>query len=152
MCYSVAELRHRFHEHGLASHQGLGGPHAARDQGGLRHSTREAANVPAESRRVQRETHLRGVLRQEGILLRQAARHGGRHRHLHVGDAVVVGALRAAAARRRQGALLRRAQEVPRLPQRAGGARGRGRARVPRHHGPPAARGDGNTQVRHFTI
>lgn len=66
---------------------------------------------------------------------------------VHVGDAVVVGALRAAAARRRQGALLRRAQEVPRLPQRAGGPRGGGRAGLPRQHGAAPARGDGDPQV-----
>lgn len=71
---------------------------------------------------------------------------------VHVGDAVVVGPLRAAAARRRQGPVLRGAQEVPRLPQRAGRARGRGRARVPRQHQPPPAGGDGDTQVRNHII
>lgn len=64
-----------------------------------------------------------------------------------MGDAVVVSPLRAAAARGGQGAVLRGAQEVPRLPQRPGGARGRGRARVPRQHQPPPAGGDGDPQV-----
>lgn len=66
---------------------------------------------------------------------------------VHVGDALLVRALRAAAARRRQGALLRRAQEVPRLPQRPRGAHRRGRARLPRQHEPPPAGGDGDQEV-----
>lgn len=70
---------------------------------------------------------------------------------VHVGDAVVVGALRAAAARGGQGAVLRGAEEVPRLPERAGGARGGGRARVPRQHQPPPAGGDGDPQVHIHT-
>lgn len=67
---------------------------------------------------------------------------------VHVGDAVVVRPVRAVAARRRQGTLLRRAQEVPRLPKRARGARRRLGARVSRQHQPPPAGGARNTEVR----
>lgn len=61
-----------------------------------------------------------------------------------MGDAVIVGPLRAAAARRRQGSFLRGAQEVPRLPERTRPARRGGGARVPRHHRAEAAGGDGD--------
>lgn len=72
-CVAAAELRHRFHEHGGAAHEGLRGPDSARDQRGLGHPAGEAADLPPQSGRVQRQAHLRGLLREEGLLLWQAA-------------------------------------------------------------------------------
>lgn len=45
----AAELRHRVYEYGRPADEGLGRPHAARDQGGLGHPAGETADLPAQS-------------------------------------------------------------------------------------------------------